>query len=131
MTAWETALAQPFSQIGKYNEYLSEHSKFGTHQGVKGLEYPRVMIIIDDEEARGFMFRYDKVFGTKELSATDQKNIQEGKETGFDRTLRLFYVACSRARESLAIVAYTDDPEIIKQNVLALKWFSKDEIVFL
>jgi DNA helicase II / ATP-dependent DNA helicase PcrA len=131
LAAWETALAQPFSQIEKYNEYLSESSKFGTHQGVKGLEYPRVMVIIDDEEARGFMFSYDKLFGTKELSTTDHKNIGEGKETGVDRTKRLFYVACSRARESLAIMAYTDNPEIVRQNALALKWFGTNEIELL
>jgi DNA helicase-2/ATP-dependent DNA helicase PcrA len=131
LVAWETALAQPFSQIEKYSEYLSESSMFGTHQGVKGLEYPRVMVIIDDEEARGFMFSYDKLFGTRELSATDHKNMEEGKETGIDRTKRLFYVACSRARESLAIVAYTDNPEIIRQNALALKWFGANEIEVL
>ena len=131
LIAWETALAQPFSQIEKYNEYLSERSKFGTHQGVKGLEYPRVMVIIDDGEARGFMFSYDKLFGSKGLSTTDQKNMDEGKETGIDRTKRLFYVACSRARESLAIVAYSDNLELVRQNALSLKWFDEKEIEIL
>lgn len=128
LIAWEAALAQPFSQIEKYSEYLSEHSKFGTHQGVKGLEYPRVMVIVDDEEARGFMFSYDKLFGVKELSTTDKKNMEEGKETGIDRTKRLFYVSCSRARESLAIVAYADNPTLVKQHALSLKWFAVNEI---
>jgi len=126
--AWDLALSSPFSQIKKYNDYLSEASKYGTHQGVKGLEYPRVMVILDDEESRGFLFSYDKLFGSKELSATDKKNIEEGKETGLDRTRRLFYVACSRAKESLAIVAYTDNPMVIKQNALQYGWFNEDEI---
>lgn len=131
LTAWEAALAQPFSQITKYNDYLSEHSKFGTHQGVKGLEYPRVMVIVDDEEARGFMFSYDKLFGAKSISDTDKKNLEEGKETGIDRTKRLFYVACSRARESLAIVAYTDNPTLVRQSALAYRWFAETEIELL
>ena len=128
INAWDLALANPFSQIKKYNNYLSEESKFGTHQGVKGLEYPRVMVILDDEESRGFLFSYDKLFGSKELSPTDKKNLAEGKETGIDRTRRLFYVACSRAKESLAIVAYTDNPELVKKNALEFGWFEKDEI---
>ena len=78
--AWDLALSSPFSQIKKYNDYLSEASKFGTHQGVKGLEYPRVMVILDDEESRGFLFSYDKLFGSKELSATDKKNILSAKK---------------------------------------------------
>jgi len=129
--AWDSALQTPFSQIEKYDNYFSEESKFGTHQGVKGLQYSRVMVIVDDEEARGFMFSYDKLFGSKELSVTDQKNIAEGKETGIDRTRRLFYVACSRAKESLAIVAYTDNPNLVKDNAIKYGWFGKDEIELL
>ncbi|WPV67114.1 UvrD-helicase domain-containing protein [Chitinophaga sp. LS1] len=128
LVAWEKALTQPFSQIEKYNDYISDNSKFGTQQGVKGLEYKRVMVIIDDEEAKGFLFSYDKLFGAKELTATDQKNIREGKETGIDRTKRLFYVACSRARESLAIICYTTQPEAMKNSAVAFNWFTEHEI---
>lgn len=126
--AWDLALQAPFSQIERYNTYLSAGSKFGTHQGVKGLQYPRVMVIIDDEEARGFLFSYDKLFGSKELSAADKKNKEDGKEIGVDRTRRLFYVACSRAQESLAIVAYTDNPAAIKSKVIGNGWFKENEI---
>ncbi|MGG7035710.1 MAG: UvrD-helicase domain-containing protein [Flavobacterium sp.] len=131
LNAWDLALNNPFSQIRNYNNYLSEDSKFGTHQGVKGLEYPRVMVILDDEEARGFLFSYDKLFGSKALSTIDIKNIDEGKETGIDRTKRLFYVACSRAKESLVIVAYTDNPIIVKKNALEFGWFTENEIIFM
>lgn len=128
LIAWEEALTSSFAEIIKYNDYMSENSGFGTHQGVKGLEYDRVVVIIDDEESKGFMFNYDKLFGLKPLTATDTKNIGEGKETGIDRTSRLFYVACSRARESLAIIAYTDNPAELKNNVLNFGWFKDEEI---
>lgn len=128
LLAWDEAMKANFSEIIKYNEYINEKSKFGTHQGVKGLEFDRVMVIIDDEESRGFMFSYDKLFGIKPLTSTDQKNVDEGKETGIDRTLRLFYVACSRAKESLAIVCYSDSPKELKNNVINYKWFTEDEV---
>ena len=128
LIAWEEALKANFAEIVKYNEYINEESKFGTHQGVKGLEFDRVMVIIDDEESKGFMFSYDKLFGLKPLTNTDKKNIDEGKETGIDRTMRLFYVGCSRAKESLAIVAYADLPEELKTNVISNGWFSNDEV---
>mgnify|MGYP000967619502 FL=1 len=86
------------------------------------------MVIIDDEESKGFMFSYDKLFGLKPLTNTDKKNIDEGKETGIDRTMRLFYVASSRAKESLAIVAYADLPEELKKSVISNGWFSNDEV---
>lgn len=128
INAWDSALLSPFSQVRNYEVYLSEDSKFGTHQGVKGLEYDRVMVVIDDDEAGGFMFSYDKLFGAKGLTATDEKNLDEGKETGIDRTKRLFYVACSRAKESLAIVAYTDNPESVKSTIMSNNWFEEKEI---
>ena len=128
LLAWDQALQSKFNEIIKYNDYISDSSNFGTHQGVKGLEFDRVMVIIDDEESKGFMFSYDKLFGLKELSKNDNQNISEGKETGIDRTSRLFYVACSRAKESLAIVAYSDNEEQLKTNLLGLDWFSEAEI---
>lgn len=129
--ALDIVLQTTFSQVENYSTYLSDKSAFATHQGVKGLEYPRVMVIIDDVEARGFMFSYDKLFGSKNLTADDKKKVDEGKETGIDRTKRLFYVACSRAKESLAIVAYTDNPTIVKENVKNYNWFHETEIEIL
>lgn len=122
-------LATKFSQIEAYVNYIKENSIFLTHQGVKGLEFERVMAIIDDSEAKGFLFSYDKLFGIKSKTATDEKNEKEGKETGIDRTRRLFYVICSRAKNSLAIVAYSEKPNVLKSALLKKDWFSKDEII--
>lgn len=121
-------LDAPFGQIDLYRQYVSGLASFDTHQGVKGLEFARVMVIMDDAEARGFMFGYEKLFGAKAASATDLKNTQDGKDTGIDRTRRLLYVTCSRAEKSLALVAYTENPEAVKSHVLSSGWFSEEEI---
>jgi DNA helicase-2/ATP-dependent DNA helicase PcrA len=90
-----------------------------------------VLVIADDEDARGFMFKYDKLFGAKEQTATDVKHEREGEETGIDRTRRLFYVTCSRTRESLAIIAYTANPAKVKQYAIQRGWFEPSEIEML
>lgn len=127
--AWDEALKCSFSQFEEYVRYINDESRFGTHQGIKGLEFPRVMVILDDEEARGFLFSYEKLFGAKEPSETDVKNQKEGKETSIERTRRLFYVTCSRAEEGLAIVAYTKEPEKVKNYVLSEGWFEENEVI--
>ncbi len=127
--AWEAALQCPFSRFKEYVKYISKESMFGTHQGIKGLEFPRVMVILDDEEARGFMFSYEKLFGAKDLSDTDLQNEAKGNETSIDRTRRLFYVTCSRAKKSLAIVAYTQEPQKVKSYALGQNWFDENEII--
>lgn len=131
MDAWREALQAPFSQLRAYVEYVSDRSRFGTHQGIKGLQFPRVMVILDDEEARGGTFSYEKLLGVKGPTAADDKNRSEGKETSIDRTRRLFYVTCSRAERSLAVVVYTMEPKKVADRVKELGWFQDDEVVEL
>lgn len=127
--AWREALSVPFSQFEAYAEYISDRSPFGTHQGIKGLQFQRVMVILDDHEARGFMFSYDKLLGAKALTSADLRNRHEGKDTSVDRTRRLFYVTCSRAQRSLAVVVYTKDADKVANYVSNVGWFEKQEIV--
>lgn len=129
--AWDKALASNFSEFKEYVYYISDKSRFGTHQGIKGLEFPRVIVVLDDEDAGGNFFSYEKLFGVKALTKSDIENKAKGKETSIDRTRRLFYVTCSRAEESLAIIAYTSEPIKVKENALRQKWFAEEEIVTL
>lgn len=128
LVAWRNALESPFEQIEKYSLYVQGKSKFDTHQGVKGCEFPRVMVVINDNEARGFMFSYDKLFGLQEKTKADHENEAAGRETSIARTRRLLYVTCSRAEESLAIVYYASDPRIVKRDVVQRGWFEESEV---
>jgi DNA helicase-2/ATP-dependent DNA helicase PcrA len=121
----------PFSMIKPYASYVAREASFDTHQGVKGLEFDRVMVLMDDGDARGFLFGYDKLLGAKAPSASDVKNAQEGKDSSIDRTRRLFYVTCSRAKQSLALVAYSEDPNAIKANAVATDLFSEAEVILV
>lgn len=129
--AWDKALASNFSEFKEYVYYISDKSRFGTHQGIKGLEFPRVIVVLDDEDAGGNFFSYEKLFGVKAPTKSDIENKAKGKETSIDRTRRLFYVTCSRSEESLAIIAYTSEPIKVKENALRQKWFAEEEIVTL
>ena len=122
-------LKAPFSEIDNYQKYINGLAAFGTHQGIKGLEFDRVMVILDDTEARGFLFQYGKLFGDRGLSATDQKKIADGNDNSIDRTRRLLYVTCSRAQSSLALVIYAENPADVKKHVIETGWFADSEIV--
>lgn len=126
--AWVRALQLPLRQFKAYDDYVHARTLYATHQGVKGLEFPRVLVLIDDEEARGNTFSYDKLFNVAPLSNTDIKNKEVGKENSIDRTGRLFYVTCTRAKESLAILMYTSDPDKAKQTAIQNSWFEENEI---
>lgn len=116
--AIQSFLQAPFSQIEPMANYLSGSAHFDTHQGVKGLEFERVMVIMDDTEARGFSFKYEDLFGGK---VAGEKTVEN--------TRRLFYVTASRAEEGLALVAYCTSPDRVKNFVLEQQWFAGDEVI--
>lgn len=129
--SYQLFLERPFSELAAFASYADGFSPYGTHQGVKGLEFPRVMVVINDEEAGGFLFSYDKLLGIKEPSKTDRDNERDGKDNALARTRRLLYVTCSRAEKSLAIVVYTPHPTLAKQNVVAAGWLQESEVEIL
>ncbi|MDM5087925.1 UvrD-helicase domain-containing protein [Aeromonas bestiarum] len=129
---WCALFAAPWGELGLYLHYLAGNSDLATHQVVKGSEFANVMVVMDDCQAGGFLISYDKLFGGKEPSDTDMSNVDAGKETTIDRSLRLLYVTCSRARESLALVLWSEQPSAaisyIKENS---NWFSPEEIIII
>lgn len=110
---WYQSLSVPYEQVVVYNKYINEETEFDTHQGVKGKEFQRVMAIMGNDEQRGWMFNFEK-------------ELLEGKTS---HTNNLFYVICSRAIESLALVMYTDNAEELQRVLVDNKWFTEDEII--
>jgi len=128
IAAMKVALAASFDELERYSAYVTDKTRFATHQGIKGLEFPRVMVIMDDAGSRGFLFSYEKLFGAKAKTDTDIKNEREGRDTSILRTTRLFYVACTRAEKSLAVIAYTENVTAVQATAISNGWFTEDEI---
>ncbi|WP_397458519.1 UvrD-helicase domain-containing protein [Pseudomonas asplenii] len=123
-------LACGVGELVGYRHYLEDLSPFATQQGVKGAEFERVLVLIDDEEGQGQkLFSYEKYFGIAELSDRDLENIAEGNDSVMERTRRLFYVCCSRATQDLAVVMFVHDIEDAREKVTATGIFQADDIV--
>lgn len=84
-------------------------------------------LLMIDKLAGGNRFSYDKIFGGVALSKSDLDNVRKGNETTIDRTLRLLYVTCSRAKESLALVLWSSDPGAALKRIADGDWFSDGE----
>lgn len=115
-------------ELWGYQKYIEDQSPFDTQQGVKGAEYDRVLVILDDEQADYNLFSYGKYFGITPLSATDEKNIAEGSDSVIERTRRLFYVCCSRAVQDLAVILFVSDVRAARAAIEARTFFRNDEI---
>jgi DNA helicase II / ATP-dependent DNA helicase PcrA len=127
---WCALFKAPWAELKRYRRYLAGDSELATHQVVKGSEFTHVMVVMDDDQSGGNQISYDKLFGSTELGERDLGNVQACKETTIDRSLRLLYVTCSRARESLALVLWTVNPtEALKFARHESGWFAEGEVL--
>lgn len=116
------------SQLWGYQKYVEDESPFATQQGIKGAQFDRVLVVVDDEENTTTTFSYGKYFGAIALSDTDNRNIKEGKDSVVDRTRRLFYVCCSRAVQDLAVVVFTDNVALTCATIEAKGYFPPEDV---
>ncbi|MFG2569810.1 UvrD-helicase domain-containing protein [Streptomyces sp. NPDC048567] len=90
----------PYAELLALNEHLGGGTPFATQHGVKGLEFTRVLAVVS---------KGHNLFQIPEMLANfSRRDELVGKElAAFVRARNLFYVACSRAREHLAILFTT------------------------
>lgn len=118
-------------ELWGYQRYIEHHSPFATQQGIKGAEFDRVLVVVDDEERQLPGYSYGKYFGVTELSETDIDNIESGNDSVLDRTRRLFYVCCSRALSDLVIAVFAEEPGTMRAEILKKNIFSPESVQLL
>ncbi|MFF4485121.1 UvrD-helicase domain-containing protein [Streptomyces sp. NPDC001544] len=104
-------------ELSDYFRYIRQQSPYSTQHGTKGAEFSKVIVVLDDDEGKYGLYSYEKLFGIKELSDTDKRNLTAGKESVLERTRRLLYVCVSRAVDSLALVVFVSDPVTAKSVI--------------
>jgi len=119
------------AELWGYRRYIEKLSPFATQQGIKGAEFDKVLVVVDDKERQLPGYSYGKYFGVTPLSETDENNIASGTDSVIDRTRRLFYVCCSRVLSDLVVVVFTDDPENMKRTIVARGLFEPEDIYLL
>ncbi|EKQ59432.1 ATP-dependent DNA helicase pcra, partial [Xanthomonas citri pv. malvacearum str. GSPB2388] len=75
IASMDAFLACPATQLLPYQTYISERSPFWTQQGIKGAEFDKVLVVLDDAESTHFQFSYEKYLGLKAPSDTDRKRV--------------------------------------------------------
>lgn len=106
-------------ELWPYERYVSEGSPYATQHGVKGAQFERVMVVMDEEESDYRTYNYERVFASAEARAADRARALGGDENTWSRTLRLLYVCCTRAQRGLVLTFFVADPTTTLENVVA------------
>jgi len=96
-TFMKTLLALQFREISTYRAVSESHLPYSTKHGVKGDEFANVLVVLDDAGANWNQYSFGNLLAD-----------QEGNANRLTRTRNLFYVCCSRAKDTL-IVAHVGD----------------------
>ncbi|HHA1754034.1 TPA: UvrD-helicase domain-containing protein [Enterobacter kobei] len=106
--------------VSRYFEYLNNNTAYSTQHGVKGEEYPKVLVVYDDVEAAWNQYSFSKTLTP--LTAGEPSDRQRSV------TQKLVYVSFSRAEEDLRIVLFTANPEGAQAELIESKLLSPDQI---
>lgn len=110
--------AVPYKEIINLATFLEEETPYATKHGVKGAEFDNVLVVV----SRGWNhYDFDAM-----LQAAEQGNLEYASDAVV-RARNLFYVACSRARQSL-VVLFT--AELSEHGLAALeRWFLPENVI--
>lgn len=122
-------LACSAQELKPYERYISLGSPYSTQHGVKGAQFDRVLVVLDEEESNYNSYDYERVFADELARAADREAFEVEGDNTWSRTLRLLYVCCTRARRGLVLVFFADAPETIKANVIASGIFPADVVL--
>jgi DNA helicase-2/ATP-dependent DNA helicase PcrA len=112
--------AMQTGELRDYCDFILENTAYSTQHGVKGEEYPNVMVVFDDVEASWSHYSF-----TKLLTPTTAGQPTEGQR---ERGRKLAYVCFSRARENLRILLFTPEPEAARQELIDRLHLSPEQI---
>lgn len=100
-----------FSEFQNLFKYLEGRTPFSTQHKIKGAEFENVLVVLNNGNWSKYNFQalFEGV----------------GTESVLDRTRKLFYVCCTRAKNNLVVYYHQPSHESI---VTAEKWFGKENV---
>lgn len=102
-----------YKQVVNLYKFEQDLTPYSTQHGIKGTEFDNVFVVLDNGRWNKYNFKY--LF--EETS---------GKERIIDRTIKMFYVCCSRAKNNL-VVYYHKPSSIVLSK--AEYWFGKENLI--
>lgn len=101
-----------FLEFQKLYEYLEGQTPFSTQHKTKGAEFDNVLVILDNGGWNNYNF--GNLF------------LEKGSASVLDRTQKIFYVCCTRAKENLAVFFHNPDMQVIEK---AKQWFGDKNVI--
>lgn len=114
---YKRVCALPFIEFRSLYEYLEGWTPYSTQHKTKGSEFNHVLVLMDN--GRWNQYNYGHL-----LSGTPRGKSERPRE----RTNKLFYVCCTRAKEDLILYYPNPSSSALRK---AEEWFGEDNVIQL
>ncbi|MEV6605747.1 UvrD-helicase domain-containing protein [Kutzneria sp. NPDC051319] len=104
-----------YQEFAAFAAFRDERTPFSTQHGVKGAEFPNVIVAIEDSSWTQYNMG-------NLLAGHDNRSADR-----YERSRNLFYVCCSRPQSGLAVVFLSDPPEAALDT--ARDWFGAENML--
>jgi len=111
---YDQVIKLSFKKFQKLYNYLEGYTPFSTQHSIKGAEFDNVLVILDN--GKWNKYNFEGLF------------LENGKKSILERTQKIFYVCCTRAKENLAVYFHQPSEEVITKTK---DWFGEDNVVNL
>lgn len=101
-----------FREFQNLYKYLEGQTPFSTQHKTKGSEFDNVLVILDNGRWNDYNFEY--LF------------LNSGTQSVLERTQKIFYVCCTRAKENLAVFYHNPSAQVITK---AKEWFGEENVI--
>jgi len=123
---WNRIKDISFSEYVKSIEYQKEYFPYSTQHSVKGSEFNNVLVILDNGKWSKYNFNLllENIFDENNILDKTKKDI-------FNRTKKLFYVCCTRAKENLIVFIQINNQKINKEKIIsnAKELFGEENVI--
>jgi DNA helicase-2/ATP-dependent DNA helicase PcrA len=100
-----------YNEFQKLYDYLEGKTPFSTQHKTKGTEFNNVLVILDNGNWNKYNF--ENLF------------LGSGTPSVLERTQKIFYVCCTRAKENLAVFYHNPNQNVINK---ANEWFGEENV---
>lgn len=111
------------SDLKPFCKFMLKNTNYSTQHGVKGEEYPNVLVVYDDIEAAWNNYSFTKLLIPQTAGEPTDGQRERGR--------KLAYVSFSRAEENLRILLFTPDPDTARRELIKRKLFNEDQITIV
>lgn len=99
-----------FSEFQNLYNYLEGFLPFATQHKIKGLEYENVLVLLDNGKWNKYNFEY---LFNQEIEDTLDSSKKKSYPKILERTKKLFYVCCTRAKQNLVVFYPNPTPGVL------------------